>query len=100
MIVDITDAAELDLEHIGDVIARDNPTRDASFVRELVARCEKLSDMPRRFGLVPGHERDGLRKLAHQGYLIFYTIEIDHVSVVRILHGAMDYERVLFTDED
>ena len=65
-------------------------------MRELVARCEALSDLPRRFGLVPGHESSGLRRLEHQGYLILYTIESDRVSVVRIIHGAMDYERVLF----
>lgn len=100
MIVDITDAAEFDLEHIGDAIARDNPARSVSFVRELVSRCEKLTDMPRRFGLIPGHEASRLRKLPHRGYLIFYRIQSSDVSVVRILHGAMDYEKVLFPDGD
>ena len=42
MNVHITDEAEADFEHIGDVIAADNPTRAVSFVRE------KLSDMPGR----------------------------------------------------
>jgi toxin ParE1/3/4 len=50
MIVHITDAAESDLEDIGDVIAVDNPTRAVTFVRELVMQCETLADMPKRFG--------------------------------------------------
>jgi len=99
MIVQITDAAEVDLEHIGDVIAADNPARGVSFVRELVTRCERLTDMPHRFGLVAGHEDSGIHKVAHHGYLIFYRIGESEVSVIRILHGAMDYEKILFPED-
>jgi toxin ParE1/3/4 len=98
MIVDITDEAAVDLEHIGDIIADDNPDRSVTFVRELVARCERLADMPRRFGLLAGHENSGLRKLVHDGYLVFYRVDDAQLSVVRILNGAMDYEKILFPD--
>ena len=98
MIVQITEQAEADFEHIGDTIALDNPVRGITFVQELAARCERLADMPRRFGLVAGHEDSGVRKLAHQGYLIFYRIGVEEVSVIRILHGAMDYEKILFPE--
>lgn len=99
MIVIITEEAETDLEHIGDVIAEDNSRRSASFVRELVQRCERLLDMPRRFSLLPGHEHTGIRRLVHGAYLIFYRIDADTVYILRILNGAMDYERILFPDE-
>lgn len=99
MIVQITDAAEVDLEHIGDAIAADNPARSVSFVRELVARCERLTDMPHRFGLIAGHEDSGIHKVPHHGYLIFYRIGESDVSVIRILHGAMDYEKILFPED-
>ena len=39
MIVEITAEAEADLEAIGDYIARDNPARAVSFVRELGRIC-------------------------------------------------------------
>jgi toxin ParE1/3/4 len=38
--------AEADLEEIADYIARDSPTRAASFVQELRARCRQLSEFP------------------------------------------------------
>jgi len=98
MIVHITDEAAVDFEHIGDIIAEDNPARSATFVRELVARCERLADMPRRFGLLAGHESSGLRKLVHDGYLIFYRIDDTQVTIARILNGAMNYEKILFPD--
>lgn len=99
MIVHVTDEAEADLEHIGDVIAEDNPSRSVTFVRELVLRCDRLADMPRRFGLLAGHEESGIRKLVHSGYLVFYRIDDTRVTVVRILNGAMDYEKILFPEE-
>ncbi len=99
MIVVITDEAEADLEHIGNVIAEDNPRRSSSFVRELVQRCEKLMDMPRRFALVPRYEHTNIRRLVHGEYLIFYRVDPEAVYVLRIINGAMDYERILFPDD-
>ena len=32
-------------------------------------------------------------------YLIFYLLEADTVHIVHILHGAQDYEALLFPDE-
>jgi plasmid stabilization system protein ParE len=34
-----------------------------------------------------------------RGYLIFYRVEAGAVFIVRILHGAQDYEAVLFRGE-
>jgi len=38
--------AQLDLEEIGDYIARNNPARAISFLDELKARCERILEMP------------------------------------------------------
>ncbi|MDB5524676.1 MAG: putative plasmid stabilization protein [Rhizobium sp.] len=99
MIVVMTDEADADFERIGDTIAEDNPRRSSSFVRELVQRCERLADMPRRFSLLPGHEHTNIRRLVHGEYLIFYRVDPDAVYILRILNGAMDYEQVLFPEE-
>ncbi|WP_407647929.1 type II toxin-antitoxin system RelE/ParE family toxin [Cereibacter azotoformans] len=42
----ITAEAEADLETIGDYIARDNPVRALSFLRELYQLCLDIADMP------------------------------------------------------
>jgi toxin ParE1/3/4 len=64
MIVVISDAAEAELEAIGDWIAEANPTRALSFVMELRRRCEALSDVPKGFPLVPRYEHLGIRTRA------------------------------------
>ncbi len=98
MIVVITDEAEADLERIGDVIANANPARAMSFVWELRQCCEGLSDMPERFQLVPRYEGAGIRRRVHGNYLIFYRVGAETIDVLHVLHGAMDYERLLFPE--
>jgi toxin ParE1/3/4 len=38
--------AEVDLEEIGDYIARDNPARAISFLDEVRARCDRIAATP------------------------------------------------------
>jgi toxin ParE1/3/4 len=45
---------------------------------------------------LPGYEDKGIRRRVHGNYLIFYRIAEAGVEVLRILHGAQDYERALF----
>lgn len=96
MIVELTAEAERDLEGIADHIARDNPERAVSFVRELRAKCLDLADFAERFALVPRYEKQGVRHRMHGNYLIFYHIEAEKVVVIHVLHGAMDYGATLF----
>ncbi len=53
MIVELTAAAEADLEAIGDYIAQDNPARALSFVREHSRSCMSLADMPEAWPIIP-----------------------------------------------
>jgi toxin ParE1/3/4 len=99
MIVIITGPAETDLEHIADYIAERNPARALTFVRELRDKCEALADAPRAYPLVPRYEQAGIRRRPHGDYLIFYRIGIDAIDVVHVLHGAQNYEPILFPDE-
>ncbi|WCT76276.1 type II toxin-antitoxin system RelE/ParE family toxin [Novosphingobium humi] len=96
MIVLLTAEAEFDLEAIGDFIARDNPTRALSFLRELREKCLGLAEMPERFPMVPRYEATGIRRRGHGDYLIFYRVEPDRVIILHILHGAQNYTSILF----
>ncbi|TPJ27394.1 type II toxin-antitoxin system RelE/ParE family toxin [Mesorhizobium sp. B2-7-2] len=93
-----TDQAEGDLEAIGDHIASDNPFRAMTFVRELRNACIELCTMPERCQLVPRHQSSGIRRRVYGNYLIFFRIHMDAVEVLHILHGATDYERILFPE--
>jgi plasmid stabilization system protein ParE len=95
----ITEAAYADLLQIGRVIRQDNPLRAETFVAELFDRCQRLAIMPRAYPLVPKWEDRGVRRRPHGNYLIFYRVGDDVVEVLHVLHGARDYETVLFPDE-
>jgi plasmid stabilization system protein ParE len=96
MIVVISAEAERDLEAIGDYIARDNPQRAISFVREIREQCVQLAEMPAAAPLVSRYQRYGVRRHVHGNYLIFYQFDSERLVVLHILHGAMEYEPILF----
>ena len=98
MIVHVSAEAERDLERIADHIARDNPARALGFLGELRAKCLDLADFPERFPLVPRYEKHGVRHRVHGNYLIFYRAQADEVTVLHVLHGAMDYGPLLFPE--
>jgi toxin ParE1/3/4 len=98
VIVVLTAEAEADLESIGDYIAANNPDRAVTFVRDLRDQCEGLAEMATAFSLVPRYENHGIRRRVFANYLIFYRIDGDRVSVLHVLHGAMDYASLLFPD--
>ena len=52
--------------------------------------------MPERHPLLRRHQSIGIRRRVHGNYLIFYRIDADRVEILHILHGAMDYDAVLF----
>ena len=98
MRVELSNQAQLDLEQIGDFIARDNPLRAETFIRELADRCATLSEFPRRFPSLQRHEASGLRKAVHGSYMIVFRIDASIVVVTNVLHGASDFEARLFPD--
>jgi plasmid stabilization system protein ParE len=91
-------AAKLDLISIAEHIGKENPTRAVSFIDELIDHCYTLADLPRRYPLVPRYEHWGIRRSVYGNYLIFYRVREDAVDIVHVLHGAMDYESLLFPD--
>ena len=89
-----------DLTEIGEHIARSDPRRADAFTAELVIAAEAIAKMPQGFPLVPRDEKRELRRKRYRRYLIFYIARQEVVEIVRILHGARDYERVLFPDDE
>ncbi|BAK67882.1 conserved hypothetical protein [Sphingobium sp. SYK-6] len=98
MKVVITAEALSDLETIGDYIALDNPARARTFVAQLLDKARGLGDLPQGFPLVPRYEHLGIRRRVQGNYVIFYRADEHQVTVIHILHGARDYEALLFPD--
>jgi toxin ParE1/3/4 len=86
---EISPQAEIDLQEIGDYIARDNPQRAASFVGELLAHSQRIAEHPEAYPARP-ELSEGLRFCAHHRYVIFFTASPERVRLERIIHGSRD----------
>lgn len=99
MKVVFSQAAQADLESIGDYIARDNLRRAMAFIDELVDCAEQIVDAPEGFPLVERYRSRGIRKRVHKSYLIFYRIRECQIEILHILNGAQDWDTMaLATD--
>lgn len=94
-----TDIALQDIRSIGEHIRQNNRLRAASFVREMLTSCRELQSMPDAFPLYPHKDNDTLRRRVFGRYLIFYAVTEESVTIVRVLHGARDAARILFSDD-
>jgi len=79
--------ASVDLDEIGDYIARDNPARAISFVEELREHCAAILAAPASYA--PREELGaGVRMAVHGRYLVLFRADADVVRIERILHSA------------
>ncbi|HEV7547793.1 MAG: toxin ParE1/3/4 [Rhodospirillaceae bacterium] len=99
MRVVFTEPAGNDLEAIGDWIAKDNPLRAASFVRELRDACLEIGPRSTAYQFVEHRRSDGIRRKVYGNYLIFYRVVSDAVEILHVLHGARDYAQILFDND-
>jgi plasmid stabilization system protein ParE len=77
------------------VIARDSPLRAHSFVGELRTKAREIAQNPLAFPLLDGFASQGVRRRGVQNYLIFYRTDQDVVIILRVFHGAREYEQIL-----
>lgn len=87
------------MREIGRTIQADNPRRAITFVDELYERCVTLGENPRAYPLLPNHEEKGIRRRVFGNYLIFYRIGGSAIDVLHVVHGAQEYERMLFGED-
>lgn len=95
----ITPQAERDIEAIGDYIARDNPPRALSFLRELRTRCGKIAASPEAFRLRRELGAE-IRSCAQGHYVIFFSCAVHEVTIIRVLHGARDLNALFSNTQD
>lgn len=95
MIVRFVAQAEQDLENIADFIARENPARALSFVKELRIKAVGIGQSPRAFPVLQRYEHQGIRRRIHRDYAILYRFDGADVIIIHILHSARDIETLL-----
>lgn len=95
MKVRLSSEARNDLIAIGDFIARDRPLRASTFVTELAKACAELSSTPLAYPIVRRYDARGIRRRVYGNYQIFYRVIGEQVFVIRVLHGARNYDTLL-----
>jgi plasmid stabilization system protein ParE len=96
----IAEAAWSDMFEIGRRIKPHNPLRAGSFIDELYQRCNSLGDFPESYVLIADPKSRAIRRVVHGDYLIFFRIVAATVEVLHVLHGARDYEHLLFPEDE
>jgi toxin ParE1/3/4 len=81
--------AEADLEEIADYIARDNPARAVTYIRELRDHCRGLVKFPEARRLRP-ELGEGVRLSVFGNYVVLYVVHPDLLEIRRVVHGARD----------
>lgn len=95
MRVTFTADAKIDLREISDYIAKDNPHAALAVSRELRRNANAIGDNLLAHPLLPRFEAQGVRRRVAGSYLIPFHIVQSRVVILRILHGARDYDRLL-----
>jgi toxin ParE1/3/4 len=91
MAILLSDKSKLDLFHIYSYLHEHSPNAANAFIRRVDENFENLTKFPfigrERSSLTPG-----LRCLVVGLHLIFYIVESDQITIVRVLDGRMDVE--------
>ncbi len=87
-------AAEADVESIADYIAEDNPRAAQRWIDDIEERFARLGDMP-GIGVARPDVRPDMRMLPVGNYLILYRQVADDAEIVRVLHGARQWQDLL-----
>ena len=81
--------AEADLDEITAYIARDNPARAVSYVRELRGHRRGLVTFPEARPLRP-ELGEGVRLSVFGNCVVLYVVHSDLLEIRRVVHGARD----------
>lgn len=90
----LTPMAEADIEAILLHIAKDNPPAAIRWYDVILQRCERLGEMP-GIGVSRDDVRPGLRTFPVGRYLILYRAIGDDAEIVRVVHGARQWQDLL-----
>jgi toxin ParE1/3/4 len=88
-----TKAAIQDLESICDDIAIDNPDAASNLFDDIKRQCVRVAKFP-----LSGKSYDtlkpNLRGFIIKNYIVFYTIEGENISIIKIVSGYRDLEAI------
>lgn len=91
----VTASAERDILQIVEYISRDNETAAARFHGSLIDTFGLLASQPLMGQRYETPRTRNVRFHTHGKYVIFYRPLTDGVRILRVIHGARDYEKLI-----
>ena len=89
-----TQQSDIDIEAIADYIAQDSPRAAQQWVADLEQKLLAVAASP-GIGRHRPEVREGFRTLAFGNYLICYRQVSDGLEILRIFHGARQWQELL-----
>jgi toxin ParE1/3/4 len=89
-----TQQADDDIEDIASYISLDSPKAALSWLEGLEAKLEAIGRTP-GLGVSRPEVRTELRSFAFGNYLIIYRKVKEGAEIVRVVHGARDWQKLL-----
>ncbi|HEX2135007.1 MAG TPA: type II toxin-antitoxin system RelE/ParE family toxin [Microvirga sp.] len=86
--------AEEDLIGIWVRIALDDQASADRLLDRIDEACSRLAEFP-EMGIARDDVRPGLRTFPVRGYLILYRVVAHGIEIVRVLHGARQWQELL-----
>lgn len=86
--------AKADIESIALYIAEDNSPAATRWIEDTYRHCQRLGEMP-GMGVARSDVQPGLRMFPAGKYLILYQETDDGAEIVRIIHGARQWQELL-----
>jgi toxin ParE1/3/4 len=85
-----SEGALLDLEHIRDYIAQDNPAYANVFVERLLKTTRHLPQFPESGRQMPEAKNPNIREVLYQAYRIVYRLNPELIEIIMVVHGSRD----------
>lgn len=83
-----TTQALIDVESIGDYIARDAPSIAQIVVDQILNSVERLENFPYSGRVVPEIEQDNIREIILNRYRIVYRLSGNKVKILTVFHSS------------
>ena len=80
--------ALVDVEAIGNFIARDAPSVAQVFVERVFEAVKRLEAFPRSGRIVPEIGQEDIREIVFGSYRIVYVVSEDEVNILTVFHAA------------
>ncbi len=88
------ETALADLAAIRDYLSQHSPAAGRRFVQECFNSAETLGLFPRRGRRVREAQREEIRELIVQGHRLIYWTDSERVTLLAVVHGKRDFERI------